>query len=416
MNEIAIRVENLSKQYHIGQLHQRHDTLRDALSAGLGRLRRNSQPKTGDEDDTIWALKDVSFEVKRGEVVGIIGRNGAGKSTLLKILTRITEPTRGRAELHGRVGSLLEVGTGFHPELTGRENIYLSGTILGMKKTEIDRRFDEIVAFSGVEKFIDTPVKRYSSGMNVRLGFAVAAHLEPEILLVDEVLAVGDVAFQKKCIGKMRSIAGEGRTVVLVSHNMIAIQSLCKRGLLVDRGVIRFDGASTEVIQQYLQVEVQRGKAVFGPDTMRKGDGRARYTDATVLDKMGHTVDSIGVGDSCAIELRFQANELIQNPSFGIVIRNSHGQLLAKLTTRITHGVMPDVTRDGSVLIHVKRFDVLPGLYYLTFGISTFREQIDLIENALVVEVTPKDVYQTGKLPLPGTAMIYVPCHWEHNY
>ena len=239
MTDIAIRVENLSKRYRIGRAQQRHDTLRDALADALPRipriLRKNNSPNSPNswqketdnspnssnswqketanswqKEDHIWALKDVSFEVKRGEVVGIIGRNGAGKSTLLKILSRITEPTAGRAELHGRVGSLLEVGTGFHPELTGRENIYLSGAILGMHKHEIDHKFDEIVAFSGVEKFIDTPIKRYSSGMNVRLGFAVAAHLEPEILLVDEVLAVGDAAFQKKCLGKMSEVAGEG--------------------------------------------------------------------------------------------------------------------------------------------------------------------------------------------------------------
>jgi len=216
MSDIVIRVENLSKLYHIGELHQRHDTLRDALVDSLTRMTRIGRKNNSghslnsrQKEETIWALKDVSFEVKRGEVVGIIGRNGAGKSTLLKILSRITEPTSGYVEMHGRVGSLLEVGTGFHPELTGRENIYLSGAILGMRKREIDKKFDEIVDFSGIEKFIDTPVKRYSSGMYVRLAFAVAAHLDPEILLVDEVLAVGDAAFQKKCLGKMGDVAKE---------------------------------------------------------------------------------------------------------------------------------------------------------------------------------------------------------------
>ncbi len=248
MTDIAIRVEGLSKRYRIGEL-QRYktlrDTLTDALYAPFRRLKKISEltfhdSKTGNpqSDSFIWALKDVCFEVTRGEVVGIIGRNGAGKSTLLKILSRITEPTDGYAEIHGRVGSLLEVGTGFHPELTGRENIYLNGSIMGMKKAEIDRKFDEIVSFAEVEKFIDTPVKLYSSGMVVRLAFAVAAHLEPEILLVDEVLAVGDAAFQKKCLGKMGEVAKEGRTVLFVSHNFAAIRNLCPKCILLEGWLI----------------------------------------------------------------------------------------------------------------------------------------------------------------------------------
>ena len=261
MSELAIRVENLSKRYRIGKTRQRHDTLRDALMDGLSslpHLLRNGHSRAGEGEDTFWALKDVSFDVHRGEVVGIIGRNGAGKSTLLKILSRITEPTEGRAEIHGRVGSLLEVGTGFHAELTGRENIYLSGAILGMHRTEIDRRFDEIVEFSGVEKFLDTPIKRYSSGMNVRLGFAVAAHLEPEILLVDEVLAVGDVAFQKKCLGKMGEVAGQGRTVLFVSHNMIALRSLCPRAVWLSDGAVVEQGPSQDVVADYLKLQAAK--------------------------------------------------------------------------------------------------------------------------------------------------------------
>lgn len=248
MNDIAIRVESLSKRYRIGV--ERHDTLRDAL-AGFGRKKPQSAIQNPKSEE-FWALRDVSFEVKRGEVVGVIGRNGAGKSTLLKILSRITEPTGGIAEIHGRVGSLLEVGTGFHPELTGRENIYLNGAILGMKRTEIDRKFDEIVAFSEIEKFLDTPVKRYSSGMYVRLAFAVAAHLEPEILLVDEVLAVGDVAFQKKCLGKMGEVANKGRTVFFVSHNMAAVRKLCSSAILLDSGITKISGPTDLVIDQYL--------------------------------------------------------------------------------------------------------------------------------------------------------------------
>ena len=248
MSDIAIRVENLSKLYHIGALQQRHDTLRDALVATVSPRQRPNRSTNSDDTD-LWALRDVSFEVKRGEVVGIIGRNGAGKSTLLKILSRITEPTSGRAEIHGRVGSLLEVGTGFHPELTGRENIYLNGAILGMRRAEIDRKFDEIVAFAEIEKFLDTPVKRYSSGMYVRLAFAVAAHLEPEILLVDEVLAVGDADFQKKCLGKMGDVARKGRTVLFVSHNMGAIAALCTTGVFLEAGSAALRGEAAQVVK-----------------------------------------------------------------------------------------------------------------------------------------------------------------------
>ncbi|MBM3129903.1 MAG: ABC transporter ATP-binding protein [Chloroflexi bacterium] len=282
MSDIALRVENLSKLYKIGKAQRRHDTLRDALTDLLPRIPRiNTNRKEKEkiseirairgkesisnnswQEDTIWALKDVSFDVKRGEVVGIIGRNGAGKSTLLKILSRITEPTKGRALIDGRVGSLLEVGTGFHPELTGRENIYLNGAILGMTRREIALKFDEIVAFAEIEKFLDTPVKRYSSGMYVRLAFAVAAHLEPEILLVDEVLAVGDAAFQKKCLGKMGDVAKEGRTVLFVSHNMHAVRNLCSRSILMESGRVEENGNTEAVITRYLKGTVEDGFSV----------------------------------------------------------------------------------------------------------------------------------------------------------
>ncbi len=275
MSNIAIRVENLGKRYRMGQYvgsGAQYKTLRESLtnavSAPLRRLRRNSQSEIRHPKSSsfLWALKDISFEVRHGEVLGIIGRNGAGKSTLLKILTRITEPSEGRAVLSGRVNSLLEVGTGFHPELTGRENVRLSGAILGMTGKEIDRKFDEIVDFSGVEEYIDTPVKRYSSGMRVRLGFAVAAHLEPEILLIDEVLAVGDAEFQKKCLGKMGDVASEGRTVLLVSHNMASIVNICQRAILLDNGNMVTDGQAAEVVQHYLATARSAGGEVVWPD------------------------------------------------------------------------------------------------------------------------------------------------------
>ncbi|MGD8433922.1 MAG: ABC transporter ATP-binding protein, partial [Syntrophobacterales bacterium] len=263
MSDLAIRVDGLSKQYRIGSKQQGYKTLRDTLAATLLSPFRRAQDLlrgqaygAAELGETIWALKDVSCEIKRGEVVGIIGPNGAGKTTLLKILSRITEPTEGQAEIQGRVGSLLEVGTGFHPELTGRENIYLNGAILGMKKAEIEQKFDEMVSFAEIDKFIDTPVKHYSSGMYVRLAFAVAAHLEPEILLVDEVLAVGDMAFQKKCLGKMDDVAKEGRTVLFVSHNMGAIQQLTERSILLENGKLILDAKTPKVVEVYLDETV----------------------------------------------------------------------------------------------------------------------------------------------------------------
>src|SRR5581483_6289977 len=248
---LVLRVEGLSKSYRIGEREPYkalRDVITDAFAGRASRRRRKTAPA-----NRILALDDVSFEVREGEVLGLIGRNGAGKSTLLKVLSRITEPTQGQVTLRGRVGSLLEVGTGFHPELTGRENIFLNGTILGMRRAEIVRRFDEIVEFAGVARFLDTPVKRYSSGMQVRLAFAVAAHLEPEILLVDEVLAVGDAEFQEKCLGKMRDVTRDGRTVVFVSHNLAAVRSLCSRALLLDQGRLVFDGRTGDAVERYLQ-------------------------------------------------------------------------------------------------------------------------------------------------------------------
>lgn len=309
MSNIAIRIENLSKLYQIGQ-RERYYTLRDVLARSLSapfRLFRRPTPDSNNPATShIWALKDVTFEANQGEVVGIIGRNGAGKSTLLKILSRITEPTEGRARIHGRLRSLLEVGTGFHPELTGRENIYLSGAILGMKKAEIERKFDEIVAFAEIEKFIDTTVKFYSSGMYVRLAFSVAAHLESEILLVDEVLAVGDANFQKKCLNKMQDVGKEGRTVFFVSHNMAAITRLCERTILLGDGCIQRDGPSHQVVSAYLQSGVGT-TAVREWAELNKAPGNeiGRLCKVRVLDESGKVGDSIDIGESVRIEIEY---------------------------------------------------------------------------------------------------------------
>ena len=310
MDDIAIRVEGLSKRYRIQQgARARYGTLRDALvEAVRAPFRRRSSPGSAGNDSCIWALKDVSFEVKRGEVVGIIGRNGAGKTTLLKILSRITEPTEGWAEVRGRVGSLLEVGTGFHPELTGRENIYLNGAILGMRKAEIDRKFDEIVAFAEIEKFIDTPVKFYSSGMYVRLAFAVAAHLDPEILLVDEVLAVGDAAFQKKCLGKMGKVATEGRTVLFVSHNMVAVQTLCGRAYWLDAGRVNACGPVNEVVTRYLRsglAEDNASERVWPDMATAPGNETVRLRRVAVMPEDGKPGDVITMQTPLRIEVEY---------------------------------------------------------------------------------------------------------------
>jgi ABC-type polysaccharide/polyol phosphate transport system ATPase subunit len=300
MSETAIRVEGLSKRYHIGTAKGSYRTLRDTLTDGLAAPARRialllggRPPRQGAEQ--LWALKDVSFEVGRGEVVGIIGHNGAGKSTLLKILSRITEPTCGAAEIRGRVGSLLEVGTGFHPELTGRENVFLNGAILGMRRGEIARKFDEIVSFAEVERFIDTPVKHYSSGMHMRLAFSVAAHLEPEILLIDEVLAVGDIAFQKKCMGKMGDVASQGRTVLFVSHNLGAIKDLCQTGVVLERGAVKFHGPVVEGLALYSQSLFKAEEDDSTAASAWRGifvNGKANGHEMTVQSGAGFTVEA----------------------------------------------------------------------------------------------------------------------------
>jgi lipopolysaccharide transport system ATP-binding protein len=311
MSQIAVRVDGLSKQYKIGGAQKTYGTLRDDLVSGLRSIfRRNASPVSQGKEsapDTFWAVKDVSFQVNEGEVLGIIGRNGAGKSTLLKMLSRITEPTCGRIEINGRVSSLLEVGTGFHGELTGRENVYLNGTILGMKGAEISRKFDEIVAFADVEQFIDTPVKHYSSGMYLRLAFSVAAHLEPEILIVDEVLAVGDVAFQKKCLGKMEGVAKQGRTIFFVSHNMPAVTRLCNRVIFLDEGRVSRDGVSHEVVKAYVNSELgtMSSREWLSPDKA-PGAEVARLRAVRVRNEDGQSNEKMDIRKPVGIEMEYE--------------------------------------------------------------------------------------------------------------
>ncbi len=369
MSETAIRIENLSKHYRLGAVKHRYHTLRDELADGLKSLFRRNGQSPGDVNE-IWALKDISHEVKRGEVVGIIGRNGAGKSTLLKILSRITVPTEGLVRIHGRVGSLLEVGTGFHYELTGRENIYLSGAILGMKRSEIERKFDAIVAFAEVEKFIDTPVKRYSSGMFVRLAFAVAAHLEFDILLIDEILAVGDAAFQEKCIGTMERSASGGRTVLFVSHNMASIQHLCKRAILLQSGRIVAEGLPQEVVSTYLSGDQQGSSVSIRDWDDRRTNGQGRIVHFEITDTDGQAISSIPFGAGVRFSILAEFSEPLVDPCFGIHVHNAAGKPLLDL--RSIHSGLRIGRVEGGVVVHalVENLGLYPGEYLLSPWIS----------------------------------------------
>lgn len=376
MDNTAIRVENLSKQYRIGARQAGYSTIRETMTdlatAPLRRLRRLGQPTPSEE--TIWALKDVSFEVKQGEVVGIIGRNGAGKTTLLKILSRITEPTEGRAQIVGRVGSLLEVGTGFHPELTGRENIYLNGAILGMKRAEIDDKFDEIVAFSEIETFLDTPVKRYSSGMYVRLAFAVAAHLEPEILLVDEVLAVGDIGFQKKCLGKMSDVATEGRTVLFVSHNMQAVRALCPRSLLLEAGGGIADGPTADTMLMYYeqlrQMEVDADTDVMNPKN-RRGSGAVRFTEIRVVDESGRECSTFMMGSTIRFVLSYETFAEVDDLWVSILLRSGISREPVTSVRHLVSGERLFPGQTGSMVVEFPNVNIRPGDYPLYFWLGS---------------------------------------------
>ena len=377
--EIAIEVKNLGKQYRIGQREQ-YKTLRDAITcavkAPFRRVKDSLSSNNGNNDQSfIWALRNVSFEVEPGEVVGVIGRNGSGKSTLLKILSRITTPTEGTAEIHGRIGSLLEVGTGFHPELTGRENIYLSGSVLGMRKREINDKFDEIVKFSEIEKFLDTPVKRYSSGMYVRLAFAVAAHLDPEILLIDEVLAVGDAAFQKKCIGKMRSVANQGRAVLFVSHNMGAVSQLCSRAILIEMGRLANQGLTQEVVNYYLNKNNNPADTYWINDCDNPKYKNEILTPLrlSLLDTNRNNISPIiSRNKDVYIELEFVLYQVPINLIMGISLFNQDGTLLFRsLHTDGNEDTWPKLQVGRNTLRMKLPMEILnEGDYYITLDCS----------------------------------------------
>jgi lipopolysaccharide transport system ATP-binding protein len=397
MNDVAICIENLGKQYHIGKKRKKYETLRDTLTdAFVAPFRRVSKLLHGQAsgaaelDEAIWVLKDISLEIKHGEAVGVIGPNGAGKSTLLKILSRITEPTTGFVEIRGRVGALLEVGTGFHPELTGRENIYLNGAILGMKRVEIDHKFDEIVAFSGIERFIDTPVKHYSSGMYLRLAFAVAAHLEPEILLVDEVLAVGDAAFQKKCIGKMGKVAQEGRTVLFVSHNMGAITQLCERAIWLENGRIKLTGPSTEVVAAYLSSGTE-GQTIWRPSSAPPDGAEVYIKSARLLSADNQPTTTVNFDGQLGIEIAYKVLDPVRNLFIAYRMIDGLGNIIFESMDTDSTGLKGHVREPGDYLSTCKIPGGLlkPGHYQLS--LVSFIERvkiIELYENVLAFDVS----------------------------
>ena len=415
----AIRVENLSKCYRVArnQEHGRYRTLRDSIvntvKAPYRRMMNGGQP-TGVED--FWALNDISFEVRPGEVVGIIGRNGAGKSTLLKVLSRITKPTKGRIELDGRVGSLLEVGTGFHPELTGRENIYLNGSILGMSRWDINRRFDEIVAFAEVDEFLDTPVKRYSSGMYVRLAFAVAAHLEPEILIIDEVLAVGDIQFQKKCLGKLKSMNSEGRSILFVSHNMSAVLNLCTRAVWIHLGRVNLDGDPLTISRRYQEASSEAAKSIYD---LRECPSRTPGSSPIIqriafFDDSGHPLDCLCCGDNVVIRIHLSFPTPVREPQIGIAFDNMLGESIASVATYLSNTPLPDVASDAIVECRIDCIPLIPGDYYLSLSAGhSHHPLMDEISNYVRISVNVSDFYGNGRLPTGNRGKVLLRFRWS---
>jgi lipopolysaccharide transport system ATP-binding protein len=419
MSSPAIQVEDLSKQYRIGEL-QRYKALRDTLTdtvtaplRGLKSLLNNGHLNSRSQRSTIWALKDVSFSVEPGEVVGVVGRNGAGKTTLLRLLSRITEPTNGQATIRGRLGSLLEVGTGFHPELSGRENIYLNGAILGMRKAEIERKFDEIVAFSEVEKFLDTPIKHYSSGMYIRLAFSVAAHLETEILLIDEVLAVGDAAFQKKCLGKMEDVSKQGRTILFVSHNLAAVQSLCKKSILVQGGRLVQYGETSQVLDQYLNDQMNAEVVPLNERVDRMGDGTVRATaihiDSTEPDRI------IRSGSRLRVRIHYRSDTPVMYPRFLVGIYDLTNRGVFLLNSDAV-GKLPDTLPPSGVVECVTEpINLTAGRCFANLALFKSTTQTDYIQHAAYFDVEAEDLYGSGKIPPRDWVLCILGHQWSLN-
>ena len=415
-SDVVISAHQLGKRYLIGHLanRDRYVAFRDVVANNLRRigraaanLGRGTPMIAGDRLEELWALRDVCFEIRRGEVTGIIGPNGAGKSTLLKIFSRITAPSSGRVTIAGRVASLLEVGTGFHPELTGRENIYLNGAILGMTKREVRAKFDEIVAFADIERFLDTPVKRYSSGMHVRLGFAVAAHLEPEILIVDEVLAVGDAAFQKKCLGKMREVSGQhGRTVLFVSHNLTAVESLCSRALLLQSGHLALDGTVADVVRCHLQ-NMMNGGAL-------ERNAQTKFIKSLRLLSADGESGVFQIGDTLLFDVELFSPHMVDQPRLGIAVYTPRGDRVATLHTAVQQ--TQDWSFSGRIAARAvwKNVPLNTGEYRIDVSLWSRDRELETITGFTSVDIAAKDIYGTGRLPEPSFQGYLIPdVRWQ---
>lgn len=417
----VIKIENLSKAYQLGEIGT--GTLSRDLERSWAKIRGKEDPflKIGEvndrtvkgKSDVAWALRDINFDVEQGEAIGIIGRNGAGKSTLLKILSRVTAPSTGSVKVKGRIASLLEVGTGFHPELSGKENIYLNGAILGMRKAEIRRKFDEIVDFSGVERYIDTPVKRYSSGMYVRLAFAVAAHLESEILIVDEVLAVGDAEFQKKCLGKMGDVSTkEGRTVLFVSHNMASIQSLSTRSMLLSNGEIVVTGDTRDVIDEYLNVVAEQAKFLLTERVDRQGNGLLKIENVFYRNESGKKVDSFYSGQNSYICLKYTAREKILGTVLVALGFNDNRGVRIFNVNNESSGNELIIDESGLIICEIPALPLAKGVYLVTLFVSVNSEITDWVQDAFVVNVEDSDFFGTGKVMFKSQGSFLVKNSW----
>jgi len=406
MDKRVIEVKNLSKMYKIGHIES-YPTLRDSITNIFKKKVRK---------EIFWALKDISLDVHKGEVVGVIGRNGAGKTTLLKILSRITFPTTGEIKIRGRVASLLEVGTGFHPELTGNENIYLNGAILGMKKNEINKKFEDIVEFSGVEKFLDTPIKRYSSGMYVRLAFSVAAHLEPEILLIDEVLAVGDIGFQKKCLNKMEDVSQSGRTILFVSHNMNTIQKLCEKSILLNDGKIQNMGSTNDIIDVYLsEMDELVTETSLAQRKDRKGNGSLQFTNVTFENLLGEIIKHPSSGEDIRIILDYECKDKILMNVLVSLELLSNGLRFAHFDTYLTNQNFKEIPLKGRFILTIPKLPLMPGGYSITLYSTSNMIQTDWIKDAAFLHVKDGRYFKSGSIPPNHAAKILIDHYWDVN-
>lgn len=422
MSNTVIKIEELGKLYRLGEVGT--GTLSHDLNRWIAKITRKEDPfaKIGEVNDRtvkgktdyVWALKDINFEVQQGEALGIIGRNGAGKSTLLKILSKVTTPTKGNIKVKGRIASLLEVGTGFHPELTGRENIFLNGAILGMTKREIKKKFDEIVDFSGVGRYVDTPVKRYSSGMYVRLAFAVAAHLDPDILIIDEVLAVGDIEFQKKCLGKLQDVSSkEGRTVLFVSHNMVAVEALTDRALVMENGSVNFVGATNIAVESYFSQLSQKARIDLQQRTDRRGNGKFIFTRAWIENSKGNQIEEFVSGDDISFCVEYETKETVNDiqMAFGIY---SYNEIQITDLWNESSGQRININGKTKGIIYCKVFNIPlnSGAFYFNVYASAFNQVLDSVERVVSFNVIQGDYFGSGVMPNPNAGIVLLNQFW----